>query len=61
LETLTWSVNDTAVAKTFGTTGTIMPVGTGGAFVADAVGKNHVVGVAHFSDGSTQVIVDKTL
>jgi flagellin-like protein len=63
LEQIMFTVNDSAItpANTFGKAGEIMPVGSGGSIVADAVGKNHIVGVAHFSDGSTQVIVDKTL
>jgi len=41
--------------------GTILPVGANAIIPASNPGKNHVVGVGVFTDGTTQVIVDTTL
>ena len=40
---------------------TVLPVGSSATIAASNVGKNHVVGVGVFTDGTTQVIVDTTL
>jgi flagellin-like protein len=42
-------------------TGSILPVGASATIPAANPGKNHVVGVGTFTDGSTQVLVDTTL
>src|SRR5208283_4985746 len=42
-------------------TGTVLPVGASAVIPASNPGKNHVVGVGSFTDGTTQVIVDTTL
>jgi flagellin-like protein len=41
--------------------GTILPVGANAVIPASNPGKNHLVGVGLFTDGTTQVIVDTTL
>ncbi len=41
--------------------GTILPVGSTAVLPAGISGKNHVVGVGLFTDGTTQVIVDTTI
>jgi flagellin-like protein len=41
--------------------GATLPVGSTAYVPAGNAGKNHVVGIGNFNDGSTQVIVDTTL
>ena len=41
--------------------GAILPVGSTATISASNPGKNHVVGIGVFTDGTTQVIVDTTL
>ena len=45
----------------YATNGGVLPVGTAATISATNPGKNHVVGVGTFTDGTTQVIVDTTL
>ena len=40
---------------------TILPVGSNAVITAGNSGKNHIVGVGIFTDGTTQVIVDTTI
>jgi len=42
-------------------TGTVLPIGANVAISATSPGKNHVVGIGLFTDGTNQVIVDTTL
>ena len=43
------------------TAGAVLPVGSSATLLANQPGKNHVVGIGVFTDGTTQVIVDTTL
>jgi flagellin-like protein len=61
-ERIVWTVTNDAGADSVYTmehaTETILPVGTSYEFTAAYSGRNHVVGVAEFSDNSQQVILD---
>ncbi len=64
LEIIGFTVNDTCNAGTVGTAGTTYPIGNSTTLTtacSTAPGKNHVVGVGTWSDGTNQVIVDQTL
>ena len=43
------------------TSGSVIPIGTSVTIAAGSPGKNHVVAIGGFTDGSNQVIVDTTL
>jgi flagellin-like protein len=55
------STSGSPVNYEYATNGGALPVGTSATVSAVNAGKNHVVGVGSFTDGSTQVIVDTTL
>jgi flagellin-like protein len=61
LETIAFTVNETAIPSTFGSTGTTLPIGKGTSVSANAPGQNHIVGVGTWADGTKQVIIDTTL
>ena len=55
---LAWTNGNEIVSST---TGAVLPVGSSATLSAGNPGKNHVVGIGVFTDGTTQVIVDTTL
>jgi archaeal flagellin N-terminal-like domain len=63
LSNISWSVNGgTPVTIWVPTTGqTTLDVGHSGTISAGSPGTAHIIGVATFTDGSTQVIYDNTL
>ena len=63
LETITFTINDTLAAGSMGVTGTQLSIGNSSRIStnADLPGKNHLVGVGQWTDGTKQVIVDATL
>jgi archaeal type IV pilus assembly protein PilA len=62
LANISWSVNGATPVATWtaGSTGTL-DVGHSGTIAAGSPGTAHIIGVATFTDGSTQVIYDNTL
>lgn len=54
------SINDTDVAPLGDTTG-ILKVGSSATYEGDFSGKDHVVCVGYFEDGTSQVIMDNTI
>jgi hypothetical protein len=64
LETIGFKINDTCTAATVGVVGTTYPIGnstTIASTCSNAPGKNHVIGVGTWADGTKQVIIDQTL
>ena len=57
---LTVSINDSTVGTLGNATG-ILGVGASGSFTGTYSGKDHVVGIAEFTDGTAQVILDSTI
>jgi flagellin-like protein len=60
LANISWAVNGGA-PTVWNATGTTLDVGHSGAITAGSPGTAHIIGVATFTDGSTQVIYDNTL
>ncbi len=64
LQTITFTVNDTVAAGQLGNPGTTLGIGNSTTLTAGTTGvpgKNHVVGVGLWTDGTKQVVVDQTL
>jgi archaeal type IV pilus assembly protein PilA len=69
LEVISFTVNDTCtITNNLGTAGTTLGIGNStklqsatGSQCTNTPGKNHVVGVGQWTDGTKQVIVDQTL